>query len=764
MSEMSLIPTARPGLAEPRKSAAPGPASYGTPLKAELRSRQQPPASLSQRSSLGGGLLNPGRADEGLSEPQCQPQRPQSDTGTTLGNALPPLRQGQPPTEQPGLIPLAAQPVQPGSGPHQALTSSPSVGLDQQLGLPIAPAKPSTQQPGAYPVRVAAGGTPADAKPRLEPAAEAQQPGRPQQPLSVSHLSGSMQQQGPAGQPAAGKEAAGPAGQPPAVARPKVKRKKPTGPLWARASLSPPVASSTSAAASSGPEASDGVPAAPAATPADAGASAAQGPAQGSAVSGAALDAGSIPLPTLPGAGQADAEAVAAQGSNNVLADMSMATLQPPQKHDTIGAQNHAAGQAPPLVPQHGAPAMQQQQQPSTSCAAAAAGCPVLIGTEQQQQAASTKAAADSAAASSMDINTEQQWRPASSDAPAPVTTRAHDGTLPVDAELDMFADIAQQPERKGIALRRQQEPAQAQAQVAASAPGMVLPAQPQPKQEAPSMQAQHAAAPQDVQQPVVTVRAQDTPPPQGMLPPPPAQASTALRSRQGPEWSNPAAAVPESSEQELRLSAADAATWKEIQATASPVAAPESSQQLLPPHAAAAGAGKASSSGQSPQKQGPAEAGTLSDPQKLPKPMGWKTVGTWQAGQFVGLKSPLSPSTGPLQPADTSSAGQAAAGAEAAAGPEGSLPTLPLGLQQAGGARHVPAWCVDRPGGSSAPQRQEVMLQMAGSGRPLGVPALAELQVLWTQMHGKWWSSSGGFAPYLHLLQWQPDVVTACQ
>eukprot|EP00891_Asterochloris_glomerata_P009619 jgi/Astpho2/9619/fgenesh1_pg.00146_%23_52_t len=135
MSEMSLIPTARPGLAEPRKSAAPGPASYGTPLKAELRSRQQPPASLSQRSSLGGGLLNPGRADEGLSEPQCQPQRPQSDTGTTLDNALPPLRQGQPPTEQPGLNPLAAQPVQPGSGPHQALTSSPFVGLASSMDI-----------------------------------------------------------------------------------------------------------------------------------------------------------------------------------------------------------------------------------------------------------------------------------------------------------------------------------------------------------------------------------------------------------------------------------------------------------------------------------------------------------------------------------------------------------------------------------------------------------------------------------------------------
>ena len=80
-------------------------------------------------------------------------------------------------------------------------------------------------------------------------------------------------------------------------------------------------------------------------------------------------------------------------------------------------------------------------------------------------------------------------------------------GTLPVDAELDMFADIAQQPEQKGIALRRQQEPAQAQAQVAASAPGMVLPAQPQPKQEAPSMQAQHAAAPQHLAGPVPDVQ-----------------------------------------------------------------------------------------------------------------------------------------------------------------------------------------------------------------------------------------------------------------
>ena len=896
ISEMSLIPTARPGLADPRKAAAQKtrPASCSAPSKAELHSREQPTVSFLQRSSLGGGLLSSGLADEGLSEPRRQSQSTQSDTGATLGKPLRPLRQGQPPgdqaahcpfKEQPGLNPPAAQPVQPGSGPHQALPSSPFAGAGQQHGFTNPFAKPSRQQPGAQPGRVAAGGTPADAEWRHESAAEAQQIGRPQPPPSANSLSGSMQQQGRAGQAAAEIEAAGMAGQPLTVVKPQVKRRKPTGPLWARASSTPPVASSTLAAASSGPEPRGGVPDAPAATPCDAGASAAQSPAQGSAVSGAALGAGSIPLPMPPGAGQADAEPVAAQGSDSILADMSVAALQPPQKHDTIKAQRHAGGQAPPSVPQHGAPAEQQQQQqpstscpadpaaapsmdfsteqqqqpstscaaaaaappvligseqrqqpastkaaadpaaapstdlsieqqqqPSTSCAAAAAAPPVLIGSEQRQQPASTKAAADPAAAPSTDLSTEQQQQPSTSCAAAaaappvlvgteqrqqpapsvashPVVTNAHHGSLPVDAELDMFAEPGQQPTvQRGAALRRQQELAQALVQVVASAPGVVLPAEPQPEQGAPSMKAQHAAAPRSVQQSTLTARAQDAPTPQGMLPALPAGAGTMLCSRQGLKLPNPAAAAAPSSEQVLPLPPADAAARKETQAIASPVASPQSSQQLSPPHAATAGAGKASSSRQSPQQQGAAEPGPPSSPRKRLKPVGWKTVGTWQAGQFVGLKSPLSPSTGPLQPAGTSSAGQAAAAAEAAAGQEGSLqapplgllspstgqlqpvgtssagqaaaaaaeapagqegslPAPPLGLQQAGRARHVPAWCVDCPGGSSVPQRQEVMLQIAGQGRLLGVPALAELQLVWSQMHGRLWPSSGAWA-----------------
>ena len=747
---MALIPTARPGLAEPGKSA---PATCSSPSKAELQSREQPGVSLIQGSSLGGPLLNPGLADEGLSEPPRQPQRTQSDTGATLGKPLWPPRQRQPlgdqaahgpSEEQPGLNPPAAQPVRPGSGPHQALTSSPLAGVGQQHGSPKAPAEPSRQQPGAQPQRVAAGGNPANAERRQQPAAEAQQPGRPRQPPSASHLSGSLQQQGPAGPSAAGMEAAGPAGKLPTMVKPKVKRKKPTGPLWACALSSPPVASSTLTAASSGPEARAGVFVAPAAMPTDAGASAAQSPARGSAVSDAA---GDTPSPMLPGAGQTPAEAVAAQGSNIVLADMSMASLPPPQKHDTIRAQKHAGRKAPLLVPQHGATAeQQQQQQPSTSRAAAAAASPVLISTEQQQQPASTKAAADPAAASPMDISTEQQWRPVPSDAATkPWMTRACGGNLPVDAELDMFAEPDQQPTAgRGAALRRQQELVQALGQVAASAPGMVLPAEPQPRQGARSIKAEHAAAPQGVQQPAVTAFAQDAHTPQDMLPAVPAGAGTVLCSRQAPELPIPAAACPQSSEQVLPPSAADAAARKEIRAIASPVAAPQSSHQLSPPHAAAAGAGKASSSRQRPQQQGDAEAKSPSSPQKRPKPAGWNTVGTWQAGQFVGLKSPLSPSTGPLQPAGTSSAGQAAAPAEAAAGREGSSPTPPLGQQQSGGARPVPAWCVDCPGGPSAPQRQELMLQMAEPGRLLGVPALAELRVVWTHMRGRLWPSSG--------------------
>ena len=652
----------------------------------------------------------------------------------------------------------AAQPVQPGSEHHQALPSSPSASAGQQHEFPKAPAQPNRQQPGAQPEQVAAGSTPAAAERGQDPAAEAHQPGRHQLPRSASHLSGSMQQQGPGGRPAASTEAAGLAGQPRTVVKPQVKRKKPTGPLWARASLAPPVPSSTPAAASRSPEARGDVPVAPAATPSDAGASAAQSPALGSAVPGAALDAGNTPLPMLPGAGHAEAEAAAAQGTDHVLADKSIATLQPPEKHDAIRAQKHAVGKGPPLLPQHGAPAEQQQQQPSTACAAAAAASPastevaadaaaaplmeisteqqqqpstscaaaaaaaaspVLIGTEQQR-AASTNAAAGSAAAPSLDIS------PAPSDASHPVMASAHDGSLPVDAELDMFAEPDQQPTmQRGAALRRQQELAQALGQVAASAPGVVLPAEPQPRQGAPSMKAPHAAAPQGVQRPTVTACAQGAPAPQGTLPALPAGAGTVLCSRQAPKQPNPAAAAPQCSEQVLPPSAASA-----------------------PSHAAAAaGAGKASSSRQSPQ-QGDAEPGPPSSPQKQPKPTGWKTVGTWQAGEFMGLKSPLSPSTGPLQPAGTSSAGQAAAAAaEAAAGAEGSLPAPPLGQQQAGGARSAPAWYVDCPGGSSVPQRQQVLLQMTKPGRLLGVPALAELRVVWTQMRGRLWPSSGAWA-----------------
>ena len=303
--------------------------------------------------------------------------------------------------------------------------------------------------------------------------------------------------------------------------------------------------------------------------------------------------------------------------------------------------------------------------------------------------------------------------------------TRAHDPTLPVDAELDMFAEPDQQPTmQRGAALRRQQELAQALGQVAALTPGVALPAEPQPRQVAPSMKAQHAAAPQGVQRSTVTACAQGTPAPRGTLPALPAGAGTMLCSRQAPKQPNPAAAAPQCSEQVLPPSAASA-----------------------PPQAAAAGAGKAPSSRQSPQQQGDAEPGPPSGPQKRPKSAGWRTVGTWQAGQFMGLKSPLSPSTGPLQPAGTPSAGQAAAAAEAAAGAEGSLPAPPLGQQQAGGARSVPAWYVDCPGGSSVPQRQQVMLQMTEPGRLLGVPALAELRVLWTQMRGRLWPSSGMWA-----------------